>query len=632
MKAISKPLLRSIIVCLLTCMVTGAIIITPLSAQTQDEKGFVTARSDPSSSFVQGTCWALLVGIADYPQVEGFEIQPLKSPVKDVNNLAAFLKSPRSGGCFDDEHVFTLTDEEATRLNILATLNDIARRAAPEDMVIFYFSGHGTYHSEHKMTYLIPYDHHLDRWDLETTCINFYNLSRKLNAMEAKKVVTILDACRSGGIKEEGSRATPRSELNKLYMEAFAEAEGRPLLLSSGEKQDSWEDEKGGIFTQFLLKGLGGEADKSVKGNNDGIVTFEELFHYLQKTVPEYTKKYFPRVQKPTRRYAPGEVEGDIPLAINWDAHDEFRQELKDQLDERSQAIFLASRKGLDETLKEFSLKVAKSAHDKALTSEELTDQEELLLTEMDLLQSGKITVDDYIQRARVIYNMGPVPLATRVEQVLEHKPVASPDREEAPPDKEEALPDKSEISYDTQKKSRLRAPMRRLTAGLKAGLCISRFRGNYWDDLEPKIGFCGGGFITGNINSILAIQPEILFVMKGAEEPDDYEVELNYLEIPVLIKLSMPGGIVAPKLFLGPAFAMKLISNEVYEDGYWVEIDYLTDIDFGLVIGAGIDLDTGYGKIVIEARYTLGLVTIKDEEGYDIENDVISFMAGYSF
>ena len=191
-------------------------------------------------------------------------------------------------------------------------------------------------------------------------------------------------------------------------------------------------------------------------------------------------------------------------------------------------------------------------------------------------------------------------------------------------------IPD--DISEDVPKRSSDLVSKRRLTAGLKAGLCISRFRGNYWDDLEPKIGFCGGGFITGNINSILAIQPEVLFVMKGAEEPDDYEIKLNYLEIPVLIKLSMSGGVVAPKLFLGPAFAMNLNSNEVYEDGYEEEIDYLTDIDFGLVIGAGIDFDTGYGKIVIEARYTLGLVTIKDEEGYDIENDVISFMAGYSF
>ena len=223
MKAILKPLFRSMIVCLLTCMVIGAIIITPLSAQSQD-KGFVVAKSAQPAALTQGTCWALLVGIADYPQAEGFEIQPLKSPVKDVNNLAAFLKSPRSGGCFDDEHVFTLTDSEATRRNILTTFNKIAMSAAPEDLVVFYFSGHGTYYGKHDTTYLIPYD--ADLTDLETTCINFSDLAGKIRDMEADKVVVILDACYAGGVKPVGARtgAAGYTGLVKSYYEAFHKA------------------------------------------------------------------------------------------------------------------------------------------------------------------------------------------------------------------------------------------------------------------------------------------------------------------------------------------------------------------------------------------------------------------------
>ena len=91
MKIASKSFLMNMAVYLVAYLVAGAIIVTPLSAQPSD-KGFFVVRSDQTSAYTLGTCWALLVGIADYPQVAGFSIQQLKSPVKDVNNLAAFLK------------------------------------------------------------------------------------------------------------------------------------------------------------------------------------------------------------------------------------------------------------------------------------------------------------------------------------------------------------------------------------------------------------------------------------------------------------------------------------------------------------------------------------------------------------
>jgi len=640
MKIASKSFLINMALYLVTCLLAGALAIAPLSAQPSD-KGFFVVRSDQTPAYTLGTCWALLVGIADYPQVEGFSIQQLKSPVKDVNNLAAFLKSPQSGGCFDDDHLFMLTDSDATRRNILTTFNEIANKAAPEDLVIFYFSGHGAPPTEEDTTYLIPYDH--DLRDLETTCINFRDLALKIRRMAANKVILILDACHSGGIKREGERAAASPELHNRYMKEFAKAEGRPLLLSSDEEEVSWEDEKGGIFTQFLLKGLGGEADRSVEGNNDGIVTFEELFHYLEKEVPEYTKKYFARPQKPTRRYASGQVRGDIPLAINWDAHEEFRQKLKNQLDKRSAAILRASLEGLDETLKEFSLQVAKSAHDKALTDEELTKREQLLLTEVDALQSGKITAAEYARRARLIYNMGPIPLADRVEQALQPQPEILLKQEETPPSKIEAPDETSDKASDkVPKKTPTSALKLKITGGLKAGFNLSNYYGDnvdaifdeYWD---PNLGFCGGVFVNFSINDIFAIQPEALFTMKGAqEEHDDWsqKINANYLEIPLLAKLSMRSKIARPNLFLGPAFAIKLSSERVYDSGESDEIDYFKDTDFGLVFGGGVDFDTGQGKIVLEARYTLGLVQLKEEDDsvYDIKNSIISFMAGYSF
>ena len=357
--------------------------------------------------------------------------------------------------------------------------------------------------------------------------------------------------------------------------------------------------------------------------------------------MPKYTLEKFSRKQQPKRRYELGPVLGDIPMAINWDAHDEFRQKLKDQLDKRTTAILLASLEDLDEMLKEFSLQVAKSAHDKALEDEELTKQESLLLTEMDALQSGKITVADYVQRARPIYKMGSIPIDDWVEQVSKSEQKIPPVQEKTPP-REVEIPDDipDNTKDDAQKSPILPAPKRRVTSGLKAGLNLSNYYGDdvdalweeYWD---PKLGFCGGIFITFRISDIFAIQPEALFTMKGAKEEHEdwgHKINANYLEIPFLAKLSIPGRIIRPNLFLGPALAIKLSSDRVYDSGESDPIDYFKENDLGAVVGLGVDFNTGRGNIMIEARYTLGLITVKDEEGYDIKNGVISFMAGYSF
>ncbi len=61
------------------------------SAQAQDMEPAPAESKDliQSVSSIQGTRWALLIGIADYPPSEAYEIPTLKAPVKDANKLAA---------------------------------------------------------------------------------------------------------------------------------------------------------------------------------------------------------------------------------------------------------------------------------------------------------------------------------------------------------------------------------------------------------------------------------------------------------------------------------------------------------------------------------------------------------------
>lgn len=380
--------------CFVLCMVIGVLIVGLASAQPPSKASVVGSTEEPS---MQGTRWALLVGVAEYPRTaSGYEIQPLQAPVKDVNALAALLKDP-SKGRFEADQIVTLTDAQATRRNILITFNDIVRQAKPEDLVLFYFSGHGYRASDGESTYLIPHD--LDVRDFAATCINFDDLAIKIRKMAAKKVVVILDACHAGGVKPQGARAAGTTGLVERYLNAFQNAQGRALLLSSDESEVSWETEDHGVFTRFLLDGLRGQAD----ADEDGIVTFTEASLYVEREVPKYTLRNFPRVQQPTRRYDLGQVRGDIPLAINPESRTQFLADQEQQMTQRTEAILRASLSGLSNELKELSLQTIRTAHDKGVHGESLTEQESLLLSEMDSLRSGTITVQDYAQRARII-------------------------------------------------------------------------------------------------------------------------------------------------------------------------------------------------------------------------------------
>src|SRR5438874_12214726 len=93
--------------------------------------------------------------------------------------------------------------------------------------------------------------------------------------------------------------------------------------------------------------------------------------------------------------------------------------------------------------------------------------------------------------------------------------------------------------------------------AGLKVGVNFAKavVASDTAATLENKTGAAAGAFVRLGLSRI-AIQPEILFSMKGGQQPaggDEFHLKLNYLEIPVLLRLGMPLGGFAPFLVAGP-------------------------------------------------------------------------------
>ncbi|MCB1808341.1 MAG: caspase family protein, partial [Candidatus Competibacteraceae bacterium] len=90
--------------------------------------------------------YALLIGVGDYQvdarlQQMGMSSIALQGPANDVRELQTLLIQ-RWG--FSTDKVLTLTNEQATRANILAALRKLVDLSRSGDEVFIYFSGHGT--------------------------------------------------------------------------------------------------------------------------------------------------------------------------------------------------------------------------------------------------------------------------------------------------------------------------------------------------------------------------------------------------------------------------------------------------------------------------------------------------------
>src|SRR5262245_17273001 len=231
---------------------------------------------------------ALVIGVSKYQNLP--EAMQLNYADKDARALADFLISPQGG--FSRENVVLLTNEEATRANILEQLGRL-RESPKESLVLIYFAGHGeVWQSKQEGSeqgFLLPYDMRIEAPDATAVQMDaFNNIIRKIRS---RSVVVITDACKSGAIGDLANRPQKgRGIATKDIAEADAnDYQSSFILTAAAPWQSSLEvDElKHGVFTYHLLGGLQGAADQ----DRNGIVTAGELFGYVRTQVTEYTEK-----------------------------------------------------------------------------------------------------------------------------------------------------------------------------------------------------------------------------------------------------------------------------------------------------------------------------------------------------
>ena len=174
---------------------------------------------------------------------------------------------------------------------------------------------------------------------------------------------------------------------------------------------------------------------------------------------------------------------------------------------------------------------------------------------------------------------------------------------------------------------------------GVKGGFIAAELSGDLEDDLASRTGFGFGAFLQVMVGPNLSIQPEALYLSKGAsEDGGDLEVKVNYLQIPILVQYHLPTPGVSPRIFAGPTIAFEVGCD--LEDGTFSascedEEVNTKSADFGLVFGAGIDVPAGGVVVTLDGRYDMGVTNIAEEvEGsdFEIKNRAWEFFAGVGF
>ena len=212
--------------------------------------------------------WAVVIGASQYRHM-----QSLKYTDDDAYQLFAFLKSPH-GGAVPDEQIRLLVDEDATRTNILSAMRQTFSQADENDVIFFYFSGHGVQGA------FLPVD-----YDGFNNTLMHEEVRDVIDQSPARHKLVIADACHAGSLF---IRRTPAHQILERYYQAFENTGGgMALLMSSKGEEFSLEDNglRAGVFSYYLIRAMKGAADNDY----NGIVTVQETYRYVRRNVQIYT-------------------------------------------------------------------------------------------------------------------------------------------------------------------------------------------------------------------------------------------------------------------------------------------------------------------------------------------------------
>jgi hypothetical protein len=207
----------------------------------------------------RGNNYLLLIGINDYRNWN-----PLHNAVKDCRDIAETLTTYYQ---FEPDKVITLFNENATRENILETLEGLQEMITSEENLLIYYAGHGYYDDFSRLGYWVPVDARLNKIPdfIRNSTIHDY-----LRTIDTKHTLLIADACYAGSLF-----ATSRGDLDINAKSRWA--------FTSGDIEKVWDGQPGqnSPFARYLIGYL--------KNNHKPELLASDLIDAVKTTVQRNT-------------------------------------------------------------------------------------------------------------------------------------------------------------------------------------------------------------------------------------------------------------------------------------------------------------------------------------------------------
>jgi hypothetical protein len=226
--------------------VTDNSMISELSFQVDFQPGLIG--SAPGES---GKYYALIIGINDYTDPL---IAELDRPIHDAESFYDVITSRYS---FEKENIRFLRN--ATNAEIINALDSLSATILPNDNLLIFYAGHGTWDSSTEIGYWLPSD---ARKNSKLAWFRNSTLRDYLREIKSKHTLLISDACFGGSIlKTRGGPVEVPKAISHLYSLPSRKA------MTSGTLTDVPDQS---MFLKYLIERL--------NSNNEKYLSSEQLF------------------------------------------------------------------------------------------------------------------------------------------------------------------------------------------------------------------------------------------------------------------------------------------------------------------------------------------------------------------
>lgn len=217
--------------------------------------------------------FALIIGNEDYSSYQTnlsseSNVDFARNDAKEFKDYAIkYLGIP-------EENIILLLDARYIQMRrALKKMNGIIEMTNGKAEIFFYYAGHGFPDEKTKEPYFVPVDG--SGSDLEFSAIKQADVYAELTKHPAKRLTVFVDACFSGGARNQGLVAARGVKIKPKE----SDAKGKMVVFTaSSEDQSSlpYKEKEHGMFTYFLLN--------KIKETN-GHVDYQTLSEYIQEQV-----------------------------------------------------------------------------------------------------------------------------------------------------------------------------------------------------------------------------------------------------------------------------------------------------------------------------------------------------------